>query len=38
VAFGVASAVAALALPYFLIVERRLGFEEGTILPTVGVP
>jgi MFS family permease len=38
VAFGVASAVAALALPYFLIVERRLGFEEGAVLPTVGVP
>jgi len=34
VAFGVASAVAALALPYFLIAERRLGFEDGAALPT----
>ena len=35
VAFGVASAVAALALPYFLIVERQLGFEEAAELHPV---
>lgn len=34
-AFGIASAVAALALPCFLIVERRLGFEEAAELHPV---
>jgi predicted MFS family arabinose efflux permease len=34
VAFAVASVIAALALPYFLIAERRLGFEQpGTLRP-----
>ncbi len=33
-AFGVASAVAALALPYFLLVERRVRLEDGAVLPT----
>jgi MFS family permease len=35
VAFGVASCIAALALPYFLLAERRLRFEEAGALRPV---